>query len=97
MKIYNKPALTYQEQLERLIDRGLIVENKSKVLHLLENLSYYRISGYLYPLLKENKENHKFKEGSTFESAFQMYCFDRELKQLISGEIEKLKFLSGQN
>ncbi|MGB3149758.1 MAG: Abi family protein, partial [Maribacter sp.] len=72
MKIYNKPPLTYQEQLDRLKKRGLIVKNEAKAIHLLENLSYYRISGYLYPMLKDNKEDHEFKEGSTFENAFQM-------------------------
>lgn len=91
MKIYNKPPLTYQEQLDKLIERGLIVENKVKALHLLENLSYYRISGYLYPMLIDNKEDHKFKEGSTFDNAFKIYCFDRELKKLISGDIEKIE------
>ncbi|MFS4483439.1 Abi family protein [Hyunsoonleella sp. 2307UL5-6] len=91
MKIYNKPPLTYQEQLDRLKKRGLIVKNEAKAIHLLENLSYYRISGYLYPMLKDNKEDHEFKEGSTFENAFQMYRFDRELKQLISGDIEKIE------
>ncbi|WP_138432402.1 Abi family protein [Winogradskyella algicola] len=91
MKVYKKTALTYEEQLERLISRGLEVKNKEKALHLLENLSYYRISGYLYPMLKEPKSEHKFKEGSTFENAFKIYCFDRELKQLLSSDIEKIE------
>ena len=76
--------MTYQEQLERLISRGLLVENIDKAIHLLENLSYYRLSGYLYPMLEEPKDGHKFKPDSTFENAFRVYCFDRELKQLIS-------------
>jgi abortive infection bacteriophage resistance protein len=42
-------------------------------------------------MLTDNKEDHEFKKGSTFENAFQMYCFDRELKQLISGDIEKIE------
>ncbi|GAA3772445.1 Abi family protein [Corallibacter vietnamensis] len=91
LKIYNKPPLTYQEQLDRLKERGLIVNNEAKAIHLLENLSYYRISGYLYPMLTDNKEDHEFKKGSTFENAFKMYCFDRELKQLIYSDIEKIE------
>ena len=91
MKVYDKPALTYQEQLDQLISRGLIVENHKKAIHLLENLSYYRLSGYLYPMLDEPKSDHKFKPDSTFENAFKVYCFDRELKQLISRDIEKIE------
>ncbi|MDO5988416.1 Abi family protein [Flavivirga amylovorans] len=91
MKIYVKPPLSYQEQLDKLIERGLTVEHPDKALHLLENLSYYRLSGYLYPMLSEPKEAHKFKENSTLENAFKIYCFDRELKQLLSSEIEKIE------
>lgn len=91
LKIYTKPPLTYQEQLDKLIERGLTVEYPDKALHLLENLSYYRLSGYLYPMLAEPKDSHKFKKDSTFENAFKIYCFDRELKQLLAGEIEKIE------
>lgn len=91
METYDKPPLTYQEQLDRLKGRGLVVENEPRALHLLENLSYYRISGYLYPMLTENKEEHQFKKGSTFNNAFKMYCFDRELKQIIASDIEKIE------
>lgn len=91
MEIYKKQPLGYQEQLDRLISRGLVVENKEKALHLLENLSYYRISAYFYPLLVNDKETQQFKEGSTFESAFKMYCFDRELRLLVFNSLEKIE------
>lgn len=91
MKVYDKPALTYKEQLDKLKSRNLNIENEERALHLLENLSYYRLSGYLYPMLESPKEEHKFKDNSSFDNAFKMYCFDRELKQLISSSIEKIE------
>lgn len=92
LDVYSKPPKTYQEQLDLLSKRGgLIIEDHEKAIHLLKNLNYYRLSGYLYPMLKDPKEDHKFKAGSTFENAFKIYCFDRELKQLINGEIEKIE------
>lgn len=91
LKTYNKPPLNYQEQLDLLIQRGLTVDDPDKAIHLLENLSYYRLSGYLYPMLAEPKCKHEFKKNSTFENAFKIYCFDRELKQLLYGEIEKIE------
>ncbi len=87
---YNKPALNYAEQLQQLKSRGLIIEDDAKALHLLEVISYYRLSGYWYPLLAD-KEKHTFKKNATFEAAFKIYCFDRELRLLILGELEKIE------
>jgi len=64
--------------------------DESKALHLLENISYYRFSGYWYPLLAD-KENHIFKSDATFEAAFNLYKFDRELRKLIIAELEKIE------
>src|SRR5690554_5500486 len=88
---YTKPALDYTAQLRQLESRGLIISNHEKAIHILERISYYRLSGYWYPMLLEPKSNHTFKEGSTFENAFKLYCFDRELRKLISGELEKIE------
>ena len=67
------------------------MNNEPKALHLLENLSYYRLSAYLYPQLKDDKESHLFKNESYLESAFKMYCFDRELRLLLASNIEKIE------
>ncbi|HEY1009617.1 MAG TPA: Abi family protein [Daejeonella sp.] len=87
---YSKSALSYNAQLQQLEERGLTILNRSKALHLLEYISYYRLSGYWYPLLS-NKNNHTFKPGSNFETAFNLYCFDRELRKLILSELEKIE------
>lgn len=88
---YNKRALDHEEQLLLLKERGLGVEDERKALHLLRHISYYRLSGYWYPLLQEPKCEHYFKDNATFSTAFRLYCFDRELRQLVLGEIEKIE------
>lgn len=87
---FNKPPFTYLQQLEQLQERGLQIPNIEKVTHLLESISYYRLSGYWYPLLVD-KENHTFKKSATFDTAFNLYCFDRELRVLIIQELEKIE------
>ena len=87
---YIKPALTYAAQLSQLKDRGLIIDDEQLFLEILEKKSYYRLSGYWYPFLAD-KENHLFKEGSSFKAAYKLYCFDRELRQLVIREIEKIE------
>ena len=71
-------------------NRGLIIEDEPKALHLLEVVSYYRLSGYWHPLLAD-KQNHLFKSNATFETAFSIYKFDRELRLLILRELEKIE------
>jgi len=77
---YTKPALTFAAQLQQLKDRGLNVENDSKAIHLLENISYYRLSGYWYPLLQIPKEAHLFKSNASFDTSFKLYCLSQSSK-----------------
>ena len=69
---YTKTAISYADQLQQLIKRGLVIDDEPKALHLLEVISYYRLSGYWYPLLAD-KQNHRFKANATFETAFNIY------------------------
>ena len=86
---YTKQSLSHEEQLQLLKDRGLLVEDNSKALHLLHHISYYRLSGYWHPVLQKPKHLHRFKPNASCNNAFKLYCFDRELRQLVLGEIEK--------
>jgi len=88
---YAKPALSFQDQLQQLKDRGLVIEDDQKAIFLLENISYYRLSGYWYPLLQEPKSSHIFKSNASFNQSFQLYCFDKELRKLVSSELEKIE------
>jgi len=87
---FNKPPSSYYDQINLLKERGLIIENEEKTLHLLEVISYFRLSGYWYPLL-EDKTNHKFKQNACFEAAFNIYKFDRELRLMVLRELEKIE------
>lgn len=53
----------------------------------LKQVSYYRMSGYWYPLLAD-KEKHIFKSGTTFEQAKTLYEFDCRLRHLVMTYIE---------
>jgi abortive infection bacteriophage resistance protein len=87
---YQKSFLDYPSQIALLKSRGLTFTDETKALHLLENISYYRFSGYWYPLLAD-KQNHVFKPNAHFETAFSLYKFDREFRKLIMSELEKIE------
>jgi abortive infection bacteriophage resistance protein len=87
---YSKVFISYPDQIALLKSRGMKFADENKALHLLENISYYRFSGYWYPLLAD-KQNHVFKADADFETAFNLYKFDKELRRLISSEMEKIE------
>jgi abortive infection bacteriophage resistance protein len=89
-KLYSKPSLSYSDQLQQLKNRGLEVDSDSKAIHLLEKISYFRLSTYWYPLLKD-KQNKLFKKDAKFQTAFLLYCFDRQLRKLVFAELEKIE------
>jgi abortive infection bacteriophage resistance protein len=88
---FSKAALIYADQITLLKSRGMIIFDEAKAEHLLAHISYYRLSGYWYPLLEIPKENHQFKQNASFEAAFQLYCFDRDLRKLVMAELEKIE------
>jgi abortive infection bacteriophage resistance protein len=88
--VYTKSFLDYMAQIALLKSRGMRFTDEHKALHLLKNISYYRFSGYWYPLLAD-KQNHIFKSDASFDTAFNLYKFDRELRKLIHSELEKIE------
>ena len=87
---FNKLPLTYDQQIALLKGRGLVIDNEPETKRLLENISYYRLSGYWYPLL-DNKQTHVFKVNANFRDAYNLYCCDNELKLLVLKEIEQIE------
>lgn len=103
MSTYNKPYLTFDQQLELVRSRGLEVTNESVALEYLRRLGYYRLSGYWYPFrqlipLKPNasksdkpRRSDDFMPGAKFQDAVELYVFDKRLRLLILDAIERLE------
>ena len=87
-KKYTKPPLPFQDQLNQLISRGLVVNNQSKAISYLNSISYYRISAYFLPYqLKKDT----FNANTTFTQIIQTYMFDKDLRLLVFDCIERLE------
>lgn len=87
---YEKPWEDVKNQVGKLKQRGLIINNEELALHYLQNISYYRLEGYWWPL-QADKNNHIFKPNSHFETVISIYNFDRELRLLIFDVIERIE------
>lgn len=88
---YIKTCTLPQDLIPLLKQRGLAIADEQKAINYLSSIGYFRLSAYLHPLLKEPKNEHIYKDGATFESALNMYRFDRKLRILLFNEIEKIE------
>jgi abortive infection bacteriophage resistance protein len=92
MKVkYTKTCILPQDLIPLLKQRGLSIPDEQKTVDYLSNIGYFRLSAYLYPLLKEPKTDNLYKVGVTFDMALDMYRFDRKLRILLFNEIEKIE------
>ncbi|WP_084027594.1 Abi family protein [Clostridium acetireducens] len=83
-----KEPKTFQEQIEILKNRGMIINNLEYAKFILRNVNYYRFTAYLLPY---KKEDDSYIEGTTFEKISSIYTFDREFRNLLTnilGNIE---------
>ena len=100
---YKKPYLTYQQQLDRLKRRGLLIGDEAHAIWLLEALGYYRLSGYFYPFRRQSDPKDvdgkrvrqprldEFAAGASFEQVSLLYKFDQSLRLLVMHAVEKLE------
>jgi abortive infection bacteriophage resistance protein len=84
---YDKPPLSFEEQADRMIQRGLIAD-RSLLVERLKQVNYYRLSGYLFPY---RQPDDRFKPGTTFEKAWRHYAFDRRLRILVMDAVERVE------
>ena len=92
MRIHFGKTYTSPADIVRLLkDRGLNVGDFGRAEHYIRNIGYYRLSAYLYPLLQKPKEAHRYKAGSTFQDALNLYRFDKKLRLFLFNEIEKVE------
>ena len=96
-----KPWLSFEDQLQQLEARGLVVDDHAAALDYLERLGYYRLSGYWYPLRNIDEaasavqgkpiRQDSFIQGSRFEHVVQLYVFDKQLRLLALDALERIE------
>lgn len=82
-------AFTIDEQIDQLIARGLIINDKEKAKETLLDIGYYRLGFYWYYF--QNHENHHFTSNITLEEIVKLYYFDFDIKHLLSKYIYRIE------
>ena len=85
-----KPALTVEQQLDLLIERGMLLDinREDAISFLLEN-NYYRLSGYFK--LFSNSGSDTFIDGFCFSKLKELYIFDFDLRRIINDLLEEVE------
>ena len=65
-KVFDKTALTIEQQIELLESRGLCVEDKAFAYNVLSNVNYYHLEGYWYSFYDKDKPDHQFYANVNF-------------------------------
>jgi len=77
-----KPFLSYEQQLDKLIDeKNLVINDRRYAKDTLSQVGYFTlISGYKE--LYRNPTTKKYKDGTTFEEIVALYRFDESMREL---------------
>lgn len=77
-----KEFKTYNEQVDILVRRGMDIGDRDEAIFLLQQVSYYRLSGYCYPFreFKNSSRADTFFPGTRLRDVVDLYRFDSRLR-----------------
>jgi abortive infection bacteriophage resistance protein len=84
---YTKPALSFEQQADQLLQRGLQAD-RARLIDTLTHVSYYRLSAYWHPFIRSDET---FIPGTTLETIWRRYTFDRQLRLLVMDAVERVE------
>lgn len=87
---FTKAATTIDEQIDRLLSRGMIIDDYASACFYLQHLNYYRLGAYWLPF-EEDHGTHTLRQGTRFSDVLNLYIFDRELRLIVLDAIERIE------
>lgn len=83
-----KPATTYDQQIDLLEKRELLITDRVKAKDVLSRLNYYTFTGYLHDF---KVDEDKYIEGLNFEKVYNIIEFDRRFRNVLVYAIETVE------
>lgn len=85
-----KKATTIDVQIDKLVDRGMVMDwGIEKAKEVLLDIGYYRLGFYWNPF--EFDDEHNFIEGTKFSDIVCLYYLDTDLKFVLSRAINRIE------
>lgn len=102
-----KPFKSHKDLVELLASRGMQISDGERAERKLAQVGYYRLSGFWFPCKAFRRDalgkvilspvTHKpersdvFMPDTQFDSVFELYLFDKKLRQLMLDAIERIE------
>ncbi|WP_283793618.1 Abi family protein [Gulosibacter molinativorax] len=87
---FDKPPLSLDDLVDRLVGRGLTVPDRDRARRYLRHIGYYRLSPYSIPF-QQGGPDHLLYEGTSFDDVLDLYVFDRALRLLVMDALERVE------
>lgn len=88
--LFDKPPLSLDDLVDRLVDRGLHVPDRDRARRYLRHIGYYRLSPYTIPF-QHGGPDHLLRDGTSFDDVLDLYVFDRTLRLLVMDALERVE------
>lgn len=83
-----KPPMSYEELLNKLIEHGIVVDDRNRAIDILKSVNYYRFTGYALQF-RVSPEDSTYVENTNFDTVYNLYMVDEKLRDLFRMYIEK--------
>jgi abortive infection bacteriophage resistance protein len=87
--LYGKPALSYQQQVTLLTNRGLDCCDQDRTVEWLQRIGYYRLSAYFIPFRITGTDD--FRTGTKIDQIIDLYKSDCGLRLLVLQALDRLE------
>lgn len=88
---YAKEPATISNQLKKLKQRGLIINDEKFAEETLTYVNYYRLVHYFSVFLDDTNAKKRYRDGTTFEAGLRLYDFDRRLRNALLIILEEIE------
>lgn len=98
---YTKPWLSVEQQVQKLVSRGIDAGDPVRAAELLKTIGYYRLTGYLYPFRQAERYVDgsqtrtrvlgDYRPGTTLQQVESIIDFDRRLRLLVMDGVERIE------
>ncbi|SEU37188.1 Abortive infection bacteriophage resistance protein [Burkholderia cepacia] len=88
-RAYGKVALSAEETLHRLWQRGLRIDDRPANLRMLRSIGHFRLLVYMRRF--QNPRTKRFWPRTRFSDIVELYAFDRRLRSITMDAVERIE------